>query len=160
MNSIQKYVLDSLFAQNQITADSLAKALETFSNETAIDAFLTVLITGKTEVECKEEQADTVATTKTGEKFTKNSRIRIQINANEIGKAAVIVELAKTFNISRINVKHILDECSPNGIFQDTIYITIPQEIYDVFHIFPDVTENLMCKLNSYSWCYAGIVEE
>lgn len=151
MNSIQKYVLDSLFAQNQITADSLAKALETFSNDTAIDAFLTVLITGQT---------DTVATTKTGEKFTKNSRIRIQINANEIGKAAVIVELAKIFNTSRVNIKNILDECSPNGIFQDTVYITIPQEIHDVFHIFSDITENLMCKLNSYSWCYAGIVEE
>lgn len=49
MNSIQRYVLDSLFAQNQITANSLAKALETFSNETAIDSFLTVLITGGTD---------------------------------------------------------------------------------------------------------------
>lgn len=27
MNSIQRYVLDSLFAQNQITANSLAKAI-------------------------------------------------------------------------------------------------------------------------------------
>lgn len=33
MNSIQRYVLDSLFAQNQVTADSLAKALETFDNK-------------------------------------------------------------------------------------------------------------------------------
>lgn len=54
MNSIQRYVLDSLFAQNQITANSLAKALETFSNDTAIDAFLTVLITG--EIDTKERK--------------------------------------------------------------------------------------------------------
>ena len=49
MNSIQRYVIDSLFAQNQITANSLAKALETFSNDAAIDSFLTVLITGETD---------------------------------------------------------------------------------------------------------------
>lgn len=54
MNSIQRYVLDSLFAQNQITANSLAKALETFSNDAAIDSFLTVLITG--EIDTKERK--------------------------------------------------------------------------------------------------------
>lgn len=54
MNSIQRYVLDSLFAQNQITANSLAIALETFSNDTAIDSFLTVLITG--EIDTKERK--------------------------------------------------------------------------------------------------------
>lgn len=54
MNSIQRYVIDSLFAQNQITANSLAKALETFSNDAAIDSFLTVLITG--EIDTKERK--------------------------------------------------------------------------------------------------------
>lgn len=45
MNSIQKYVLNSLFVRNQITEEKLAQALDTFSNESAIDAFLSVLIT-------------------------------------------------------------------------------------------------------------------
>lgn len=40
MNSIQKYVLNSLFVRNQITEEKLAQALDTFSNEPAIDAFL------------------------------------------------------------------------------------------------------------------------
>lgn len=47
MNSIQKYVLNSLFVRNQITEEKLAQALGTFSNEPAIDAFLSVLITGE-----------------------------------------------------------------------------------------------------------------
>lgn len=46
MNSIQKYVLNSLFVRNQITEEKLAQALDTFSNESAIDVFLSVLITG------------------------------------------------------------------------------------------------------------------
>lgn len=49
MNSIQNYVLESLFERNQITKEKLAQALDTFSNESAIDAFLSVLITGKSE---------------------------------------------------------------------------------------------------------------
>lgn len=49
MNSIQNYVLESLFERNQITKEKLAQALDTFSNEPAIDAFLSVLITGKSE---------------------------------------------------------------------------------------------------------------
>lgn len=47
MNSIQKYVLNSLFVRNQITEEKLAQALDTFSNEPTIDAFLSVLITGE-----------------------------------------------------------------------------------------------------------------
>ena len=47
MNSIQNYVLESLFERNQITKEKLAQALDTFSNEPAIDAFLSVLITGE-----------------------------------------------------------------------------------------------------------------
>ena len=47
MNSIQNYVLESLFERNQITKEKLAQALDTFSNEPAIDAFLSVLITGR-----------------------------------------------------------------------------------------------------------------
>jgi len=49
MNSIQNYVLESLFERNQITKEKLAQALDTFSNEPAIDAFLSVLITSRSE---------------------------------------------------------------------------------------------------------------
>lgn len=49
MNSIQNYALESLFERNQITKEKLAQALDTFSNEPAIDAFLSVLITGRSE---------------------------------------------------------------------------------------------------------------
>lgn len=49
MNSIQKYVLNSLFVRNQITEEKLAQALDTFSNESAINAFLSVLIADKDE---------------------------------------------------------------------------------------------------------------
>lgn len=54
MNSIQKYVLNSLFVRNQITEEKLAQALDTFSNESAIDAFLSVLITGEETKETKD----------------------------------------------------------------------------------------------------------
>lgn len=40
-------MLNSLFVRNQITEEKLAQALDTFSNEPAIDAFLSVLITGE-----------------------------------------------------------------------------------------------------------------
>lgn len=55
MNSIQNYVLESLFERNQITKEKLAQALDTFSNEPAIDAFLSVLITDKSETKKPNE---------------------------------------------------------------------------------------------------------
>ena len=55
MNSIQNYVLESLFEHNQITKEKLAQALDTFSNKPAIDAFLSVLITGKSETKKPSE---------------------------------------------------------------------------------------------------------
>lgn len=55
MNSIQNYILESLFERNQITKEKLAQALDTFSNEPAIDAFLSVLITGKSETKKPNE---------------------------------------------------------------------------------------------------------
>ena len=62
MNSIQKYVLNSLFVRNQITEEKLAQALDTFSNEPAIDAFLSVLITGE---ETKKDVLLTIISTAT-----------------------------------------------------------------------------------------------
>ena len=46
MNSIQKYVLNSLFVRNQITEEKLVQALDIFCNDSAVNAFLSVLITG------------------------------------------------------------------------------------------------------------------
>lgn len=159
MNTIQKYVLNSLFLRKQITEEKLAQALDTvLSDEPAIDSFLTVLVTDKIETEQNEKQVDTAITTST-ERFTKNSRIKIQIYANKIGKLQAIVELAKVFKISKIKMKDLLDK-NANGIFQGIIYIVIPQEIYDAFHTFPDVTEDLIRELSSYSWCDAELVEE
>lgn len=50
MNTLQRYILNSLFERKQITEEKLAKALDTLSNEAAINSFLTVLIDGKEEV--------------------------------------------------------------------------------------------------------------
>lgn len=88
MNSIQRYVLDSLFAQNQITANSLAKALETFSNDTAIDAFLTVLITG--EIDTRER--------------------KIVITGEMSARLQVVKLLKDTFGLNLKYAKDIVDE--------------------------------------------------
>lgn len=61
MNSIQKYVLNSLFVRNQITEEKLAQALDTFSNEPAIDAFLSVLITGEETKRLWKTQKDSLS---------------------------------------------------------------------------------------------------
>lgn len=55
MNSIQKYVLNSLFERNQITEEKLAQALDSLSNESAIGSFLSILITGQEKLEEREE---------------------------------------------------------------------------------------------------------
>lgn len=88
MNSIQRYVIDSLFAQNQITANSLAKALEPFSNDAAIDSFLTVLITGETDT--KER--------------------KIVITGETHAKLQVIKLLKDTFGLNLKYAKDIVDE--------------------------------------------------
>ena len=83
MNSIQKYVLNSLFVRNQITEEKLAQALDTFSNEPAIDAFLSVLITGE---ETKKDILLTIIGTATRKlqviKITKRS-LQYRIKGNK-----------------------------------------------------------------------------
>lgn len=44
MNTLQRYILNSLFERKQITEEKLAKALDTISNEIIINNFLTILI--------------------------------------------------------------------------------------------------------------------
>lgn len=86
MNSIQNYVLESLFERNQITKEKLAQALDTFSNEPAIDAFLSVLITGKSET-----KESTVC-------ITGNMTAKIQI-----------LKLVKEFGLGLKSAKDIVD---------------------------------------------------
>lgn len=50
MNTLQRYILNSLFERKQITEEKLAKALNTISNEIIINNFLTVLIDSEEEV--------------------------------------------------------------------------------------------------------------
>lgn len=50
MNTLQRYILNSLFERKQITEEKLAKALNTLSNEIIINNFLTVLIDSEEEV--------------------------------------------------------------------------------------------------------------
>ena len=50
MNTLQRYILNSLFERKQITEEKLAKALDTLSNEIIINNFLTVLIDSEEEV--------------------------------------------------------------------------------------------------------------
>lgn len=86
MNSIQNYVLESLFERNQITKEKLAQALDTFSNEPAIDAFLSVLITGKSETK----------------------ELTVYITGNMLAKLQV-VKLIKEFGLGLKSAKDIVD---------------------------------------------------
>lgn len=92
MNSIQNYVLESLFERNQITKEKLAQALDTFSNEPAIDAFLSVLITGRSETkELSEIREPTVC-----------------ITGDMTAKVRIIC-LIKNFGLGLVSAKDIVD---------------------------------------------------
>lgn len=86
MNSIQNYVLESLFERNKITKEKLAQALDTFSNEPAIDAFLSVLITDKSETK----------------------ELTVCITGNMLDKLQV-VKLIKEFGLGLKSAKDIVD---------------------------------------------------
>lgn len=88
MNSIQRYVINSLFAQKQITADLIAEALDTFSNEAAIDAFLTVLVTGKVET----------------------AQIRVSIVGDMRNRIQIIKLITDVFNTRLKETKDLVDE--------------------------------------------------
>lgn len=100
MNSIQKYVLNSLFVRNQITEEKLAQALDTFSNESAIDAFLSVLITG-------EETKKDVLLTIMGS--TKKGSARNQIIGTATSKLQVIKVLKDLFSTGLKETKDLVD---------------------------------------------------
>lgn len=92
MNSIQKYVLNSLFERDQITEEKLAQALDTFSNEPAIDSFLSVLITGQKEIEEFEEYSP-----EWNLRYYKQFKVRWSFsNYTRIGIIGIIKEVFKT----------------------------------------------------------------
>lgn len=92
MNSIQNYVLESLFERNQITKEKLAQALDTFSNEPAIDAFLSVLITDRSET--------------TGRSETKEPTVCI---TGDMTAKFQILKLVKEFGLGLKSTKDIID---------------------------------------------------
>lgn len=82
MNSIQNYVLESLFERNQITKEKLAQALDTFSNEPAIDAFLSVLITGKSETKKPNEIREPIHVKSESNKVLQQSSLSINTTSS------------------------------------------------------------------------------
>lgn len=100
MNSIQKYVLNSLFVRNQITEEKLAQALDTFSNESAIDAFLSVLITGE---ETKKDVLLTIM------RSTKKGSAGNQIIGTATSKLQVIKVLKDLFSTGLKETKDLVD---------------------------------------------------
>lgn len=116
MNSIQRYVLDSLFAQNQITANSLAKALETFSNDAAIDSFLTVLITG--EIDTKERKiVITLETFSNGEVQAKLQTIKV---------------IKDVFSLDLKHAKDIVDEYSRGDNLTFPLHLVYEGKVADL----------------------------
>lgn len=107
MNSIQKYVLNSLFVRNQITEEKLAQALNTFSNEPAIDAFLSVLITG-------EETKKDVLLTITGTATRKLQAIKVLKRSFSTGlketKDLVDMYTDDKLSVTRIPMKKLYTE--------------------------------------------------
>ena len=107
MNSIQKYVLNSLFVRNQITEEKLAQALDTFSNEPAIDAFLSVLITG-------EETKKDVLLTITGTATRKLQAIKVLKDLFSTGlketKDLVYMYTDDKSNVTKIPMKKLYTE--------------------------------------------------
>lgn len=102
MNSIQKYVLNSLFERNQITEEKLAQALDTFSNGPAIDSFLSVLITGQEETEELEEYSP---------KWRLNyyKQFKIQWNFFNFSKIQFISVIKEVFKTDLKTAKDIVD---------------------------------------------------
>lgn len=126
MNSIQRYVIDSLFAQNQITANSLAKALETFSNDTAIDSFLTVLITGETDT--KER--------------------KIVITGEVQAKVRTISVIRDVFSLDLRQAKDIIDKYSRGDNFTFPLHLVYEGKVADLN------VEQLKCIFSSAGYTF------
>lgn len=110
MNSIQKYVLNSLFARNQITEEKLAQALDTFSNESAINTFLSVLIADKDET--KRE-------------------LYLIANWERANRLLLLKSVKDAFNIGLESAKDIVDENTVNYTFECPLRTITGTEVSD-----------------------------
>lgn len=110
MNSIQNYVLESLFERNQITKEKLAQALDTFPNEPAIDAFLSVLIIGESETKKK---------------------LYLIANWERTNKLQLIKSIKDAFGLGLKFAKDVVDENTVDYIFKCPLRTTTITEVND-----------------------------
>ncbi len=110
MNSIQNYVLESLFERNQITKEKLAQALDTFPNEPAIDAFLSVLIIGESETKKK---------------------LYLIANWERTSKMQLIKSIRDAFGLGLKFVKDVVDENTVDYIFKCPLRTITITEVND-----------------------------
>lgn len=110
MNSIQNYVLESLFERNQITKEKLAQALDTFPNEPAIDAFLSVLIIGESETKKK---------------------LYLIANWERTSKMQLIKSIRDAFGLGLKFVKDVVDENTVDYIFKCPLRTITMTEVND-----------------------------
>lgn len=110
MNSIQNYVLESLFERNQITKEKLAQALDTFPNEPAIDAFLSVLIIGESETKKK---------------------LYLIANWERTSKMQLIKSIGDAFGLGLKFVKDVVDENTVDYIFKCPLRTITITEVND-----------------------------
>lgn len=110
MNSIQNYVLESLFERNQITKEKLAQALDTFPNEPAIDAFLSVLIIGESETKKK---------------------LYLIANWERTSKMQLIKSIRDAFGLGLNFVKDVVDENTVDYIFKCPLRTITITEVND-----------------------------
>lgn len=119
MNTLQRYVLNSLFERNQITEEKLAKALGTFSNEAAINSFLIVLINGEEEVKQAAENVCITGDTRAKvlliklvkENFSLSLREAKDLVDEYITEDALIFPLDKVYtgDIESLNIQYLKD---------------------------------------------------
>lgn len=140
MNSIQKYALNSLFERNQITEETLAKALDSLSNETAIDAFLHILITGEDKnKESKEDNSHNMD-------LLYKKQFIITCDTSIISKTKLIVIIKEVFDISLCVAKNIVNEHIPT--YNPGVYtVLIPTDISREYTIMESSIQEVLDKL-------------
>ena len=135
MNSIQKYVLNSLFERNQITEEKLAQALDTFPNESAIDSFLSVLIKGQKEIEEFEELSPEWS-------MHYCKQFKIMWDSDVFSRIEIITIIREVFNTNLKTAKEVVDM----SVKEELI---IPKRISEPCCIFKHKVEELIHELES-----------
>lgn len=135
MNSIQRYVLNSLFERNQITEEKLAQALDTFPNESAIDSFLSVLITGQKEIEEFEEFSPEWCM-----RYCK--QFKIMWDSNNYSRIGIIGIIKEVFNTDLKTAKEVVDM----SVKEELI---IPKRVSEPCCIFKHNVEEMIHELEN-----------